>query len=57
MGFFVLTNLYFYILKISGFYAWSGNNGVKSLILTMLTLILTPGVEIMGSKFIILPLS
>ena len=39
------------------FHAWSGNNGVKSLILTMLTLILTPGVEIMGSKFIVLPLS
>jgi len=32
------------------FYAWSGNKGVKNMIFTMLTSILTPRMEIKGSK-------
>jgi len=33
------------------FHAWSGNKGVMFRILTLLTLILTPGVEIKGLKW------
>ena len=33
------------------FHAWSGKNGVRIMRLTVLTTILTPGLEIKGSKF------
>jgi hypothetical protein len=33
------------------FYAWNGNKGVKYPMFTMLTSILTPGMEIRGSKW------
>jgi hypothetical protein len=36
--------------KLRNIHAWSGNNGVKSWIFTVLTSILTPGMEIKGSK-------
>jgi len=37
-------------LKLKYIHAWSGNSGVKSWIFTVLTSILTPGMEIRGSK-------
>jgi hypothetical protein len=36
--------------KLRNIHAWSGNKGVKSWIFTVLTSILTPGMEIKGSK-------
>ena len=32
------------------FCAWSGKKGVRIMVLTLLTFILTPGLEIKGSK-------
>jgi hypothetical protein len=37
-------------LKLGDFHAWSGNKGVNYTTFTVLTPILTPGMEILGSK-------
>ncbi len=49
--FFVINNILVTIPpKLDNFHAWSGNKGVRFVLFTVLMSILTPGMEIKGSK-------
>ena len=45
------------MVNLRKIHAWNGNKGVDSLILTVLTSILTPGMEIKGSKWVFFEIS